>query len=259
MHEYSRRISKEFHDKVINFPRITFLLALIKKEVIDKIGGLDERFTPGNFEDDDYCLRAQLNGFKSFILQDVFIHHFGSKSFKASGLENYISRLEVNKNIFIRKWGADPDQIWIQGYKPSVRSTFIPYCRNKFSYYIEETLQLLKEKTYEGALDSISVSISDFPDNNSLDIALSDLYVIKGNIELLLTNVDEARSSFEKALNEDNQSSQACAGLGEIFFLEGNFESAAVMYEWAVKINPSNAAAVEKLNYINTVAGILRY
>lgn len=64
MHTYANKIRLENKGKNYVFPRIAFLFTLITKEVIDKIGGLDERFSPGYYEDDDFCLRAQLAGFK---------------------------------------------------------------------------------------------------------------------------------------------------------------------------------------------------
>ena len=81
MHKYAASIKQKNKNQIFEFPRVAFLCTLIKKEVIEKIGGLDERFSPGNFEDDDFCLRAQLAGYKTIVAKDVFIHHFGSKSF----------------------------------------------------------------------------------------------------------------------------------------------------------------------------------
>ena len=93
--------------KIINFPRVAFFFTLIKKEVIAKIGGLDERFNPGNFEDDDFCLRSNIVGYKTIIAGDVFIHHYGSKSFREEGFNKYKKLLEINEDKFIDKWGAN--------------------------------------------------------------------------------------------------------------------------------------------------------
>ncbi len=114
MHVYAASVKEKNRNRVMQFPRVAFLCTLIKREVIEKIGGLDERFSPGNFEDDDFCLRAQLAGYKTVIAQDVFIHHYGSKSFKADGEKKYAERLKINHQIFVDKWGADPDEIWLK-------------------------------------------------------------------------------------------------------------------------------------------------
>ncbi len=133
------------------FPRAAFLCVLLKREVLTLLGGLDERFAPGNFEDDDYCLRLQLSGYKTVIARDVFIHHFGSKSFLAEGEKKYFAGLETNKQIFINKWGADPEDIWLKGISPNKRKTFIPFDSSR---YIELNLRLqslLSENDYFAA------------------------------------------------------------------------------------------------------------
>jgi GT2 family glycosyltransferase/ADP-heptose:LPS heptosyltransferase/2-polyprenyl-3-methyl-5-hydroxy-6-metoxy-1,4-benzoquinol methylase/Tfp pilus assembly protein PilF len=107
-------------------PRIAGLCMLIKREVLNKIGGFDERFSPGNFEDDDYCLRATFAGFKIAIAKDVFIHHFGSKSFKANGNQKFLEILRRNEKIFVEKWGAKPIEIFMKGKTPKENPIFIP-------------------------------------------------------------------------------------------------------------------------------------
>ena len=61
---------------------LTFFFVMIKREVIDKIGGLDKRFDPGGQDDMDYCIRAKKAGFEIGIARDVFIYHYGSASFR---------------------------------------------------------------------------------------------------------------------------------------------------------------------------------
>ncbi|MGB4661763.1 MAG: glycosyltransferase [Mobilitalea sp.] len=80
---------------------------LIKKTVIDRIGYLDERFTPGNYEDNDYSLRIRNAGYRLLFCKDTFIHHFGSVSFKENS--SYGTILKSNYNKYIEKWNYDPD------------------------------------------------------------------------------------------------------------------------------------------------------
>ncbi len=82
---------------------------LIKRKVIDKIGLLDERFFPGNFEDDDLGYRIQSEGYKLILCNDTFIHHFGSASFKENP-EKFSKLLTENSKRFINKWGFDSEK-----------------------------------------------------------------------------------------------------------------------------------------------------
>ena len=85
-------------------PRLVGYCLLIKKEVVERIGLLDERFTPGNYEDDDYCLRMRLAGFRTILCRDAFIHHYGSVSFGTYSQE-FLTLLETNRKKFEEKWG----------------------------------------------------------------------------------------------------------------------------------------------------------
>lgn len=95
----------------LSFKLIGFCF-LFRREVYERIGGLDERFSPGNYEDDDYSLRIRQAGWKLLICRDTFIHHFGRSSFvKAKNKEMYESKrlayndlLLRNKQYFLKKW-----------------------------------------------------------------------------------------------------------------------------------------------------------
>ncbi len=81
---------------------------LTRREVIDRIGGLDEQFGSGNFEDDDFCSRALLAGFEIRIAEDVFIHHTGGQTFKGLGAD-YSKSIARNWELYKEKWGIPKD------------------------------------------------------------------------------------------------------------------------------------------------------
>ena len=58
---------------------VVFACAYIKREVIDKIGGLNEAFF-SYFEDTDYCLRAKEAGFNTVCCGDVTLIHYQNVS-----------------------------------------------------------------------------------------------------------------------------------------------------------------------------------
>ncbi|WP_437193296.1 glycosyltransferase [Planctomicrobium sp. SH527] len=94
---------KQHHQHYQPTDRLVGFCLLIKKEVVDRIGRLDERFGIGNFEDDDYCRRAQAAGYQSLIATDTFIHHVGSATFRGSGTD-LRGLLETNQQRYREKW-----------------------------------------------------------------------------------------------------------------------------------------------------------
>ena len=60
---------------------------LIKRGVYEAIGGLDERFGLGFFDDDDLAVRARRAGFELAVAHDLFVHHFGSRTFAGNGID----------------------------------------------------------------------------------------------------------------------------------------------------------------------------
>jgi GT2 family glycosyltransferase/tetratricopeptide (TPR) repeat protein/SAM-dependent methyltransferase len=83
--------------------RLIGFCLLIRREVVNRIGLLDERFGIGCFEDDDYCRRALRAGFRAVIARDSFVHHFGGRTFLGSGVD-FAGLMERNQELFRSKW-----------------------------------------------------------------------------------------------------------------------------------------------------------
>jgi glycosyltransferase involved in cell wall biosynthesis len=79
----------------------------IKRELLDHIGLLDERFGIGLFDDDDLSLRTRRAGYRLLYTHGVFVHHFGSKTFQALGVDAG-QMLDRNWEQFRDKWAQDP-------------------------------------------------------------------------------------------------------------------------------------------------------
>lgn len=105
------------HDKQsAEATRVVGFCLATRKEVVTRIGGLDEQFGSGNFEDDDFCVRAFQVGFRARIALDVFIHHTGSQTFKAAKID-YRQSLMRNWELFKAKWGIPADAPYEKGYR----------------------------------------------------------------------------------------------------------------------------------------------
>jgi len=83
--------------------RVTGLCMTFRREVLDRVGGFDPIFRVGNFEDDDYSLRARLAGYTLWICDDSYVHHFGHRTF-ATLPDAYRDLLEENGRRFMAKW-----------------------------------------------------------------------------------------------------------------------------------------------------------
>jgi GT2 family glycosyltransferase len=84
---------------------VAFFCVALPRNVIDKVGLLDESFGLGFFEDDDYCQRIRQAGFRIGIADDVFIHHELSASFNALASTKRSELFQVNLKRYEDKWG----------------------------------------------------------------------------------------------------------------------------------------------------------
>jgi GT2 family glycosyltransferase len=104
MHAYAKTRRGRFLDEGYLTDRAIGFCLCIDRRVIDEVGGIDERFGVGNFEDDDFCLRVRAAGYQIFVCDDVFIHHFGSQTFAANSVD-WTATMRSNWRIFAQKWG----------------------------------------------------------------------------------------------------------------------------------------------------------
>ncbi|WP_440671537.1 glycosyltransferase [Bacillus subtilis] len=87
--------------------RLVRFCLLVKKKVLDQVGGFDERFVGGSFEDDDLSLRVLQAGYQLKIALDSFVHHHGHATFTGNPDLSISQLYEENRQRFIDKWKVD--------------------------------------------------------------------------------------------------------------------------------------------------------
>ena len=100
-----------------------------------------------------------------------------------------------------------------------------------------------RKKEFTGALRTLQYVegiIGGMPGSASLDGAVAGVETVRGMSYLGMNDLENARDAFEKALKMQPDSSQACAGLGEVFYLAGLDREAKVMFEHAVALSENN-------------------
>ncbi|WP_106766097.1 glycosyltransferase family 2 protein [Paenibacillus faecalis] len=120
LNAYAEKRAELFKDKGFYPHRLTGLCMLFPVELVNRIGGMDERFFPGNYEDDDFCIRARISGYTLWVAQDVFIYHEGHGTFGGRDISYKLSSLQ-NAEKFRQKWsiGQSAFEIDQLGYNPS--------------------------------------------------------------------------------------------------------------------------------------------
>ena len=109
MPAFARRWRDEHHGQWFTVGKLSGFCLLMTRAVYESVGGLDERFGLGFFDDDDLAERARRAGFELAVAHDVFVHHFGSRSFAGGGIDAG-RLLDENARKFAEKWGRDVPQ-----------------------------------------------------------------------------------------------------------------------------------------------------
>jgi GT2 family glycosyltransferase/glycosyltransferase involved in cell wall biosynthesis len=82
--------------------RLFFFSVMIRRELWESLQGLDEIYQLGNYEDDDFCLRARLAGWSLVVDPSVFVFHHESKTFEENQID-HDEWLFRNERLFLEK------------------------------------------------------------------------------------------------------------------------------------------------------------
>jgi GT2 family glycosyltransferase len=105
--EFAARRGAEHSGVAFDLEVATLFCAALLREVLERVGFLDERFEVGLFEDDDYSARMREAGYRVLCADDAFVHHFTEGTLGAlfaSGAHSEV--FAANKARFEEKWGV---------------------------------------------------------------------------------------------------------------------------------------------------------
>ena len=102
LERFTEDLSNPYGLHIRKLHRLVFFATLVHSSVFKSVGLLDERFTPGNFEDDDFCVRAIQAGFDLYYAPGIYFHHYGGATFKSHSI-NYNAIMLRNRAYFMAK------------------------------------------------------------------------------------------------------------------------------------------------------------
>jgi len=245
LNKFSRAFARKHSGQTKPFWRVVGFCMLIKRGVFQIIGGLDGRYGLGNFEDDDFSLRAVLAGFESWIAEDCFVHHFGSRTF-ASAKIDYKESLHKNWEIFKQKWGIPADVAYGAPYDMAfvLKDGFIPekhYCLLwPKEYSVASGEKLFSMGDIEEAKRIFKRILSASPDNTD---TLNNL----GVIAFQEGEIDQATSYFTRVLKIDENYFEAIGNLGKCAEIQKNYRKAIEWFEKALRVKPDETSLLNSL------------
>ncbi|MGQ9646094.1 MAG: glycosyltransferase [Thermodesulfobacteriota bacterium] len=264
---YAEAFREKYRYRRIPATRIVGFCMLFRRKLVEQIGFLDETFGSGNYEDDDFCLRASLEGYKNLIAGDVFVHHYGSRSFIGNGI-NYDASLAANRKKFSQKWdGLDPqsplgkkalvlkvlrkaDELNQRGQKDEAIMMLIGGMKlfpNEVEFHYRLAEMLIDLKKYKDGLDILNEMPPDSHEIRKL--------ALMGYCQEGLELYDEAEECAERALRLNPAAALAFNLKGVVAYQRGDKETAERFFEKAIEADPSDGEPYTNLGVLKWAAG----
>ena len=110
--DLAEELKKKYKGVFAEMPFCIGFCLFIRREVIEKVGGLSEEFSPFFFEDTDYSLKAQKAGYLIGVAKASYVWHKEHASFKQIG-EKKEEFFIKSREAFRKKWGKILRIAWV--------------------------------------------------------------------------------------------------------------------------------------------------
>lgn len=195
INRYADGLAAERAGRVRDVARLVGFCMVIRDTVFAELGPLDESFGIGNYEDDDYCLRALRAGHRLCIAEDCFIFHYGSRTFAGMGLVEsaWKELIHRNEQIFAEKWSDLRPEERDDAFRAAAQCN-------------REAAAASQKRDYKRAIELLLEGIKFAPGwaANHADL---------GEVLLALGEKARARTQFERAIALEPGYAKATAGL----------------------------------------------
>lgn len=109
---YSHQLRAKYKNIFTELPFCIGFCMMIKRQVVEEVGGLSNEFYPMFFEDTDYSLKVQRGGYLIGVAKAAYVWHREHGSLKQLGKDkekNFVNSRET----FIKKWGKMLRIAWV--------------------------------------------------------------------------------------------------------------------------------------------------
>lgn len=269
---YAGAVAVKHRNIVTPRRRIAGFAVLMKRDLYLEVDGLDESFGIGNFEDDDLCLKIKQAGYAIMVHEGVFIHHFGSQTFKANKM-NYEQSLAEKGKQFKQKWpDVDYEELLelknpLSEYHPAMYQTGmnqLEYGEHDAAYKTFKQL-LLDNPCYEDAMLAFAMSARSIGKTEECLSAIQKLltinpgnalaYNLSGLISAEAGNLEAAKKLFKSAMDKDPNLLDPQRNYAEILLMGDEFQGGVQILMDILKQNPEDITTLLRLAELNLEAG----
>ena len=98
-------------EKAVRKLAVTAACLMLKRSTYEEVGGLDEGFLIGDFEDSDLCLKVRAQGLEILMIENINLIHLERQSFVGIGLDRFREQVaRYNAWRHQHRWGNYIDQ-----------------------------------------------------------------------------------------------------------------------------------------------------
>lgn len=268
--DFASQRSTQFKGQAKPYWRVVGFCMLVKRTVVERIGGLDDRYGLGNFEDDDYNIRSAIAGFESWLALDVFVHHFGSRTFNGAEIDMKES-LHTNWSIFKEKWsiqealkygsGYNLQSIVSQSFQPELHMANLPIVPsnriiiqpNSDSNFkrleVPHAPEVNQQYGPEDAIETLLKHLAKKPVNA---LIINDLGVMHSKLGHSGAALDCYRRAFELC----PQNMTIVKNYADLLFVDyGDLEAAMELYVKVLQLNPEDCDCLLATGHICAAIG----
>lgn len=105
VNEYAKKVAADFSKQYTELHHCSGFCMVVRSDLFQRFGLLDEIFEGGYYEDNDFCHRVQHAGFRCAQCDDAFVLHLVSQSFSKLPSEQKRQMIDRNREICKQRWG----------------------------------------------------------------------------------------------------------------------------------------------------------
>jgi GT2 family glycosyltransferase/tetratricopeptide (TPR) repeat protein len=102
---FARQWRRANTGRVSQVGRLVGFCLAVRRDVFEAVGGFDEGYTVGGFEDDDLCMKIAAAGHRLLVAHGSFVHHEAHVTFDANHI-GWEEHQLANQHRFESKWGG---------------------------------------------------------------------------------------------------------------------------------------------------------